>query len=83
MVDLQVHVIGASGHDEDGPVFFSGLGDELLGFIPQVVLIVVIGGIGGLHRRRRLPLGDLELLCKPGLRPLGKVAGAVQPEIGI
>ena len=76
-------MIGAARHDEDGPVFFAGLGDELLGLCSQVVLIVVIGGLGGLHRRRRLPLGDLELLCKPGLRPLGKVAGAVQPEIGI
>ena len=83
VVDLRVHVIGAARHDEDGPVLLPGLGDELLGLTAQVVLIVVIGGIGRLHRRRRLPLGDLELLGKPRLRPLGKVVGAVQTEIGI
>ena len=83
VVDLRVHVVGPAADHQNGAALLPGLGDVLPGSVPQVVLVGVVGGVGGLDGGGGLLLGDLELVAEPLAGPLLEVLGAVEAEVGV
>ena len=83
MVDLRVHVVGPSGHHQDGPVLSPGLLDVGAAGGAEIFFIGVVGGIGSLGGGYGLPLGHLELVEEPFAGLALKVLGTVQAKVGV